>query len=207
MEELRYLIPLGAAILGWFLNELSQRFRSRGADRRAVARALADLLEIQHQTIALKTFLDEMSRRLNLPQHLQLVLMTYFHNLWPNTDKLHERYNQSVDAVASFDPLLGFRLRSKDQLSPFLQTLRTLVGTDVNATRLWPQLESQLMELVQSPLNETIIELARRHSWITWFRVRRRSKRPIWSAVELDGFVSKLQPLIDSAKGSAIAGS
>lgn len=196
MDELKYLIPIGILIIGWLLNELGQKLRSRSTDRRAIARALADLLEIRHQTFGLKAAFDEFGKRFNLPSNFQLIILNYFNNLLPSAEDLRKRYNETIDAVASADPILGFRLRSKEILNPLLQTLRSIASGDPNTSHLWPLLESQLMQLVKSPLNEMILEVSRLHGWRTWLRVRRMLKRPFIEPKEIEEYLANFESLI-----------
>ena len=196
MEELKYIIPVGTLIIGWLLNEVSQSLRTRATDRRAIARALSDLLEIRHQTFGLKAAFDEFGKRFNLPNNFQLILLNYFDNILPSADDLRKKYNETVDAVASADPILGFRLRSKDILNPLLRTLRNLASADPSASNLWPQLEAQLMQLVKSPLDEIIVELAQVHGWRTKLRVRRLLKRPLIEPKEMEEYLANFGSLI-----------
>lgn len=128
MNELTIILPLLTGLVGWLLNEVSHRRREVSADRRAISKALADLLEIRHQTVAMKSLFDTLTHRLNLPQSIWSFIFPFLESFWPNSDGLHKRYNDTVDSVASANPMLGFRLRSKDELTRYLKSLRQLAS-------------------------------------------------------------------------------
>jgi hypothetical protein len=200
MEELKYLIPVVSLIIGWLLNEFSQRLRMRSSDRRAIARALADLLEIRHQTFGMKAILDEFGKRYNLLNNFQLILSNFFVNFLPSTEELHKRYDNTVDAVASADPVLGYQLRSKDILDPWLRTLRTVASNDATVSNLWPQFESQLMQMIKSPLEEAIRKLSRQHGLRTCLRVNRILKRPFSLDKEIEEYLNEIDSHLKSSQ-------
>jgi len=199
MIELTTILPLLTGLVGWLLNELSHRRREVASDRRAISRALSDLLEIRHQTFFLKAYLDEIMKQFKLPQQVWTILMPYIQGLIPSTDSLERRYNDAVDAIASANPLLGFRLRSKEELPKFLKTIRQLASQDPSAVDVFPIFEERLLDVVKSPLDEIILELAKIHGWRTWWRVRKFVRQPVFDKKDFDELFSKFQPFIDAA--------
>ncbi len=186
-------------LVGWLLSELSHRRREVASDRRAISRALADLLEIRHQTFGIKAYLDEVTKQFKLPNQIWTVLRPYIESLFPSTDLLQKRYNDAVDCVASANPLLGFRLRSKEELPRYLRTVRQLATQDPSAADIFPTFEARLLDVVKSPLDEIILELARIHGWRTWWRVRKLVREPIFDKKDFDEIFSKFQPFISVA--------
>ncbi len=199
MTELTFVISVVTLLVGWLLNEASHRRREISSDKRAISRAIADLLEVRNRTLFLNAYLDEVAKRFKIPNEAQLIMIALLDNLLPNTESLQKRYNDSIDAVASADPVLGFRLRSKDELPNYLKTLRQLVSQDPNSARLYPQFEAQLMDLIKSPMDEAILELAKVHGWRTRRKVKTFLNEPIVDKEQLDQFLSKLQAMVPAA--------
>lgn len=195
--QVREWLPIATlvigALLGWILNQLGQWFVSRRERRRAVARVLSDLLEIRHRLLAVPRTLEEISKHVQLPPQAHFVLAAVLGNLLP-AGKLAERYNESVNLVASDDPILGFRLRSRDVVFFVLDQLRLVAASDPAATAAWPELESRLMEQVIPNLEEVIRHPALRHGWRTYFKARRSIRaRPALPLGFVDSIVGAAQ--------------
>ena len=197
--ELTIAIPLITLLVGWLLGEASSRRREISSDRRAISRAIADLLEVRHRTFALKAYMDEVTKKFNIPQQVQPIILALLRAILPLTDSLAKRYNESIDAVASTDPLLGFRLRSKDELPKFLTTLQQVASQDPTATQAYPQIEARLLDVIKSPLDDSILELARTHGWLTWWKVKKYLRKPLFEQKDLDELLSKFESFIPKA--------
>jgi len=196
MNKFTYIIPLIALIIGWFLNELSLVFRVRRDDRRAIARAVADLLEIRHRLFAVKKVPEEIKKRFNISDHEQVLFGTILNSFLPDPEGLHKRYDEAVGVIASANPLLGFRLRSQDFLPALIGYLRLIASGDKNASKVWHKIESQLTSFIDPHLNEMITELAWRHGWLTWVKVRRYIRKPFESPRELDEFFQTMSSFV-----------
>jgi hypothetical protein len=208
MIESTTILPLLTGLVGWLLNELSHRRREVTSYRRAISCALSDLLEIRHQiflpTFFLKAISDKIIKQFKLPQEVCTNLMLYIQDLIPSLDSfdsLEKRYNNAVDAVASVDPLLGFRLRWKGELPRFLKTIKGVALQDPGVVNVFPMFEERLLNVIKPHLDEIILELAKIHRWRTWWRVRKFLRAPVLDKKDidlLDELFSKLQP-IDAA--------
>jgi hypothetical protein len=196
MTELTFVISLVTLLVGWLLGEASNRRRELSSDRRAISRAIADLLEVRNRTFFLKACLDEVAKRFKVPDEARPIMATVLDAFLPNTELLQKRYNDSIDALASTDPVLGFRFRSKDELPKLLKTLRELVSQDPNSARLYPHFEKQLMELIKSPMEEAILELAKAHGWRTRRKVKAFLNESIVDQTQLDNLLSTIQGMI-----------
>lgn len=190
--DLNYVIPLVGVIIGWFLNEIGQLLRLRREDRRAIGRALADLMEIRHNLFVVKKVSDEVIRRLGIPPQNQPVFRNLLDSILPNLESLHKRYEEIINTIASTEPLLGFRLRSKDSLAPTLRKLRSIASTDKASSTALSQMEAQLIELVEPHFEKQILELARLHSWRTWFKVWRYIRKPFTLPPEMEELMSSI---------------
>ncbi len=186
------ILPFLTLLVGWLLGEASQRRRELSTDRRSISRAIADLLEVRHRTLAIKTYVSMVSEKFKIPQKALPFLISTLESFLPNIDSLQKRFNDSVDAVSSANPLLGFQLRSKDELPRLLNTLRQLISQDVKSMQLYPQLENQLMDIIKPELDDFILALAKSHGWFTWWKIRKYLRKPIIEQKRLDQFISKL---------------
>lgn len=179
MNETSIILSLLALFVGWLLNEVSHRWRKASIYRRAISKALADLLEIRHQIKTMEHIFHILNHRLKLPQSNWASIYPFIENIWPDSNDIHKRYNDAVNLISSVNPILGFRLRSKDELTPLLKRSRQqLLSQDPSAATVWPQFESTLIDWVKPHLDEMILELAKAHGWRTWWKIREDLKRP-----------------------------
>ena len=56
------------------------------------------------------------------------------HSFLPGSSEIHARYDGAVSAIAAFNPLLAYQLRSKDTARSFLTTMGTVALRDGPAT-------------------------------------------------------------------------
>ena len=182
-----------AVIVGWTLNEISFFSKNRQKDKRAMARALTDLLEIRHQVFRLECVKDDFFKKISLPTEMYSVLQTTLSNLLgsiaPN-DSLQKRYNEAVDLVASVEPLLAFELRSKDLISPLLSGLQALVPPD--GMVVWQNVKTLFLTETRGTFEELILVLARKHGWRTGRQIKKFLQEPIVPQKDLDEIISKL---------------
>ncbi len=197
--ELSIVIPLITLLVGWLLGEASSRRREISSDRRAISRAIADLLEVRHRTFGIKAYMDALIKKFNVPQQAQPIITSVLQVMLPNSQSLQARYNDSVNAVSSANPLLGFQLRSKDELPKFLAILRQIASQDATATQVYPQFEGLLMDVIKSPMDDFILELAKTHGWRTWRKVKKFLREPLLQQKDLDEYFGKLESLIPAA--------
>jgi hypothetical protein len=116
---------------------------------------------------------DALSQRFGIPAEAKPVIKTVFERFFPPDADLGKRYNESVALVAAVDPVLGFRLRSQDMVSPMLHQLRAMALANGPEGGLFiAKLEAELMGHFHPNLERLIRSLARQHGWRTWWRVR-----------------------------------
>lgn len=190
----KYWLPLIGVAVGWVLNQLGQWFVFRREERKAIGKALADLLDIRHRLIGMTKAVDALSHRFGIPAEAKPFMRTVFEQFFPPDADLGKRYNESVALVAAVDPVLGFRLRSQDTVSPMLHQLRAMALANGPEGGLFiAKLESELMSHFDPHLERLIRLLAKQHSWVTWWRVDGLLKKPL----ELpDGFLDALAEAI-----------
>lgn len=192
--KLEYWFPVLSLILGWLLNELGQLFRLRREERKAFGRAIADLLEIRHELKSFNVIFGEIKKRLPVSPNDEFVARKFLEDFIPQTENLQERYNEAVTLIASIDPLLGFRLRSKDQFKPFLRKLRPLLENDESTKSFIAQFEDKVSDKFAENLEKLILDLAKAHRWKTWWKVRRRFSKPEDISKEIDEMFALLIP-------------
>jgi hypothetical protein len=192
--RLEYWFPVLTLIVGWSLNELSHVFRLRREERKPFAQAIADLLEIRHSIRVVSVAITEFKKRFPIPPDAELALRRFFQDFITQNETLRERYNETVSLIASVDPILAFHLRSKDEFTPFLRRLRPLIDSDYQAKPFAAQIEDRLSGAFVDHLERSIIEVAKAHSIMTWWRVRRFLSKRQEIPKEFDEVMSLVQP-------------
>ncbi len=88
-----------------------------------------------------------------------------FDSILPKWDELHLRYDQNVTTLAGLDPLLAYRLRSKDLIRSLLTLLHSLMGKDAQAAAVMgPIMRTRLLSQVEPILDKSILALSRKRS-------------------------------------------
>jgi hypothetical protein len=193
--QLKDLLPLVGVIVGALLTlltgQLGQWLASRRDEKRAIARALSDLLEIRIRLLAVPKIPELLAKHFPIPPEAHTAMKIVFTRLIPPDADIGKRYGDAVTLVAACDPILGFRLRSQDIASPLLDTLRQLAFADgPSSAAAFANVETELMGHLKPHLDELIKEIAWLHGWSTWWKVRRRLDRPM----ELpEGFMEALK--------------
>jgi len=65
------ILPIITFVLGWFLNSLTPYFQEKRDNRRALGKAIADLLEIRNDLYTRRMVMDELKKE--LPPDLKMV--------------------------------------------------------------------------------------------------------------------------------------
>lgn len=190
--QLEYWFPVLSLILGWLLNELGQLSRLRREERKAFGRAIADLLEIRHELKAFNVVFGEIKKRFAVSPNDEFVAKKLLEDFIPQTENLQERYNEAVTLIASVDPILGFRLRSKDQFKLLLRKSRLLLENDESTKSFITQFEDRFSDKFVEILEKLILDCAKVHKWKTWWKVRRRFLKPEDISKEIDELFSLL---------------
>ncbi len=180
METKDWLPLIGVivgAVLGWFLNQLGQWMNGRRDEKKAIARAISNLLEIRHHLLAFPKATEVLSEHFGLPREHHTLFKVALSQLFPPDSDLSKRYSDAVNLVADQNPILGFRLRSQDRVIPLLDNLRKIALNDPNAIKAMPALEQELLGQLTPLLDKLLRELASAHGVITSFAVRRQLKR------------------------------
>lgn len=182
-------VLVGVAVT-WGLNQMSALLRDRQERRKPIGRALADLLELRMQAFALRRFLQLCVAEYKLPhdaltEDSALAALTGPGLLLGDTEELTKRYNAAVDLVAEVDPVLAFRMRSKDRLPWFLAQMQAMLPRDVLTAHGLPNLPEEIGSELEDQFDEFVLELARLHSWRAARQVKRRLQLPVEIPPEL----------------------
>jgi hypothetical protein len=173
-----WLKSIISVALGWLLGQLSQYSLERRDRRKAISRALSDLLEIRHQFLGIEIAVGEIERIAELPPEVQAQLHTLVHNLIPNGQRISERYDESVSLIASIDPLLGFELRSKDLVQPILSMLQGIVSRDPYAAAFWKPIHKMIVSDLEPDFDAAVRKLAWKRGLMTRLRVEKKLRKP-----------------------------
>ena len=195
--------PLIAVLFGWALSSVSQYLLGLRERRQAVSKALSDLLEIRHQLLALDLAMVEIGKIIPLAPHLEAHFRLILEQMIiPNPNQLYKRYDESVSLIAAVDPILAFRLRSKDLARPLMQRLDTLTAQDINAAAFGQKLTKMLLPQMEKDLNRALKSLAWRRGPITRSRIGRALEMPRFSE-EAAGIVALVQQEIEKQQQAA----
>jgi hypothetical protein len=181
-------IPIGALLIGWFLNEISQYFRRKKEDKKGLARAITELLDIRHQMLARHIIAPKIGEKLGLPQNVSRLfgeqIVKIFLGDFLNIEELSKRYNEAVNTISYVDPILSFRLRSKELMQSLIEKVDKVEENAASNQQISQQdhdkiseMKTEFMKQGLEVLDNTLIELAWLHSWKTWRGVKKLVKR------------------------------
>jgi hypothetical protein len=206
------IVPLLAVALGWLLNELSSLVRLRREDRRTAGPVLTDLLEIRHRLLTLNEavteYVKELGKQLQLPSQAELRFQQYLRTLlqtsFPRSPRFIEKYEEAVSTLARVDPIRAFRLRSQPLITPFLDWLQSLAASIETDAQIWSTVfEPELLGRFKPHIEELILDVARAHGWLTWWRARSRLGEPALSEADkkwISDFIEKLKKAAETAR-------
>lgn len=185
-------LSLASVLAGWLLHEFSDFFKIQREDRRAVGRVLAELLEVRTRLLAIPRIVEEIRKKVSIAPHDEIMFRQALDTLLPGVEQLQKRYNETIDGMAGRLPLLAFRLRSKDIVTPLLTQLRILASSDPQSVTILGKVEDKLVKFILPQFDELALKLARLHGWRTWWKARsviRQSSEPV---KELEDFLSEV---------------
>ncbi|MES2759858.1 MAG: hypothetical protein V4693_21005 [Pseudomonadota bacterium] len=173
MDALEVASPLLGVVVGGLLTGVTAYFRHRKERKRVIALALSDLLEVRHRMVAVESVVKKM---LTIPEFSPEQVPQFrsmLDSIIPNDPGLDARYDTAVSLLAGIDPVLAFRMRSRNTSPKMFGALRTLTA----AYQIDPAVRSKievLLEAAVSPqLDLAIVELARAHSFSTSREVKK----------------------------------
>lgn len=168
-----FSVILGAAIAG-----AGTLWQARVDHKKAVAMALSELLEVRHRMIAFQTMVHEFKAHFQMSDELVPVILDMLNKVLPKDPNLHERYSQSVQVIAGVDPLLAFRLRSKDGVNDFIDNLTLMSAQNGVPTQESSKFDEFLRKHIVPVLDEALLELADAHSRCLLKQVKKKLSEP-----------------------------
>lgn len=154
------ILPV-ALITGLLADWFRLRFARRAEEKKHVARAISELLELRH----IIRSLPEMPKHFQalmpaeLRPHMPADLFQSFDvvQLLPMDDKLPERYKQAVEEIAGFNPFLAFQLRGKERYFDFrnfiTQHFGQAPGSMVMANKITEALDRDCLPIIEEALS------------------------------------------------------
>ena len=172
MEIIKLLLPLLGVFLGALITGIGLIWKARVERKRLIACALADLLEVRHHLLAFRVVIHEVKKKFDVPAELAPILRTVMQRTSPLDPETHTRYSTAVSVLAGIDPVLAFKMRSKDRIPQMFETMNELLTSSGIAPTALEGLIASLHDLVIPSLDEAVVELAGQHSLFTKRKVQ-----------------------------------
>lgn len=153
------LLPV-ALITGLLADWFRLRLARRVDERKHIARAISELLELHHIIRALpelpKHFQELLPEQLrpHIPPELfsSIDVMQFL----PMDEKLPERYRKAVEEIAGFEPFLAFQLRGKERYFDFRnflsQHLGQSPGSQIIASKVTEAIDRDCLPVIEDAL-------------------------------------------------------
>jgi hypothetical protein len=164
MEIVQLVLPLVGVVLGAVLSGVGGYLKHRNERKRVIARALSDLLEIRHRFVGVDAIFQETKKHTHVPADAAVMLREFFGKMLEIDDETQKRYRDALDALAGIDPVLAFRLRSKDQVPNLIRSIKDAALRYGASSAEVSQVEPILREFAVPALNDAVLELAGYHS-------------------------------------------
>ncbi|MGA2405637.1 MAG: hypothetical protein ABSF81_02670 [Bacteroidales bacterium] len=207
-----YISTIVSITLGWFLNELSQWFRTRKEDKKVIKRVLYNLLETyfifnQLNTSDLIHLLTDRLLIRFLVQGQSLEAKDYLNKLFSEIidgfikDDIVDRlkrieigYTYSIEELAAVDPITAYRLNGKIRIIETFDILQEHIKEKVTQSaelnvQFQDQIESikpQIINDAIEDLEDEIIAISFSINILTWIKAKNTLKR-IKGRIKKDG--------------------
>lgn len=171
------IIASASVVLGWFLNEITQLFRSRGETRRIKKRVLHDLLEINFilSRLDMSDLVDEYLKyvKTKFPQEAlydqlkpviqdqmeKMIFQTVIDTVLDELDEIEKTYNDAIIELSKIRPIRAYYLRgvskTLDKLEQY-QDYVSEISTEITAEA--PEMNPLVLDLISSIKQEQFKE-------------------------------------------------
>lgn len=173
MEALQVIAPLIGVVLGSAISGIGAYLRIRMERKRLIACALSDLLEIRHHILGIEVVLREVRNRAPVSEEEAQLFRTHMNAIIPLDEDVHKRYDEAISLLSGIDPILAFKMRSKNKVSQFLDSIRNLSSSIGATPSQISTVESALRLAITPALDKAVLELASHHSLSTKHRVKK----------------------------------
>lgn len=181
MQYINTFLPLIALVIGFFLSRINKVFDFRADRKRIAGRVLADLLSIRHLLKGLdfqRRNTEEISKRVGINKEQRLLLHNQMRSYFFELASISERYLENLSSLAEADPLLSFRLRSKNKATTIIKYFKNEVGNDISTFEIYKNMESKIILEFIEVIEEEIIEVASVHGFTTKRKINKYIQSP-----------------------------
>ena len=168
------LIALFGVFVGWGLNQLGEVIKVRREDRRNLGKAIAELLDLRYRLAGMQKITEELRQGAGLSELEVMALQGIVDSFLPSWEETHKSYDEAVNALAPADPLLSFKLRSKDLSFEVLRKVRSATSENEHpiAATNFLSIEAIIVNEFVKDLEPVIQQLSKRHGWRTARKVK-----------------------------------
>jgi len=199
METLQVIAPLFGVVLGSAISGIGAYLRIRMERKRAIARALSDLLEIRHHVLGMEVVLREVRNRVSISEEEAQLFRSHMNTIAPLDADVHKRYDEAISLLSGIDPLLAFNMRSKNKVFHFVDAMRNTSFSMGATPSQISTLENAIRLAIAPALDEAVLTLAKHHSLST----KRKTKKLVASVSDVPPELTRLMDSIaNNAKSS-----
>ncbi|WP_419832285.1 hypothetical protein [Endozoicomonas atrinae] len=199
-RNMKELIPIATLLLGWFLSEAAKVSQAQRERKQTISLAISDLLEIWHHIRSTHICFYEIQKKLNLNPKDMAQVKLLVSSILPKEEFIHERFNETVTLIAKEDPLLGFKLRSKDQIIPSLQNLENIADGELDSLAYIKSFDSKLVSVVLPELEKVILTLAWKYKILTFIKLKYKMCKKHELPAELEEIINNIKQSIEQPK-------
>lgn len=110
--DLKTVFPVVTLLLGWFLKELESRFGAGRNLKRAINRAISELLDIHQMLAQHQNAVQRLRSESRLPLDSEVKVRQALGRLLSGSAHAMDNYNSAIIDVASENPIAGTELRA-----------------------------------------------------------------------------------------------
>src|SRR5580658_8475241 len=93
------LTPIATLLIGWFLSTFTSMWQSRRENRKALSKAIADLLEIRFRLLVEEALMKELKNLVPLSPNDEREARTMLLQVLPSTGDVSKRYDDTVTLI------------------------------------------------------------------------------------------------------------
>ena len=195
---MEHFITIFAVAVGWLFNEISHFFKGY-ADRRASAnKSISLLLEVRFALVAYMGVIDILQNRFNAPPEAIQQLRQVIRRLVKIPADIVSKYEQSVDDIAGYDPLLAFRLRHQSDINDLLYFIDNLPTQPDEKAFIDGTLSPILTKKAIDSFSGKIIELAKYTNRMRRLQMKKYLAKDFKSSDEFESILKNVEAAIKS---------
>lgn len=173
-----FIFTIISLMIGWFLKEASEQLRGRSTTKKALSKAIVSLLELHSALLREKILLQEFKKiypnNLVMDNMALLAIREVLAESNYNFEDFTERYNNAVNIISETDPLLGFKLRTAGEIPNAILDIKGNNDDHDAPNPLTNFLQNYYLETTIPDLENLILKISSRYSFLTRFEIKRR---------------------------------